>query len=372
MKIAIKFSPSGYSGGSANTFALHLVKAIHQESKDIELFAQIPEVFSNVAGLSIEKTSNPFLQETLFKKITTWIYQQWSFESTLLKRSCDVLYCPYNNEALFHTRKIPQIITVHDLIPLLYPEDFKITSALWKYVHIPAIQNARAVITVSYSTKRDLLRFCNITEDKIFVVPIGFSNLTQYSDEDSSVLPFEDPYILYVCSSQYPYKNLERLFEAYKTLSKSFPHKLVIVGKPVPRFTSNLNNFIVELNLQDKITFLSDLSNADLATIYRKADLFVYPSLYEGFGIPPLEAMACNVPVVASNASSIPEVCGDAALYIDPYSVEDLVSGMTRGLVDLSLREKLVIAGNDRVKLFKWEKTAQGVLEVCKKVLESD
>jgi glycosyltransferase involved in cell wall biosynthesis len=173
---------------------------------------------------------------------------------------------------------------------------------------------------------------------------------------------------LYVSSNHYPYKNLIKLFEAYRSLHLHY--KLVVVGKTVPRFTPAVHAKISELGLGEKIVLLENLTSEKMLSIYKFADLFVYPSLYEGFGIPPLEAMFHNIPVVASETSSIPEVCGDAAVYINPHSVESIANGITKGLNDNDLRQKLQVLGQQRVSMFSWEKTAKGILEGCQIVLQ--
>ncbi|MEO1432504.1 MAG: glycosyltransferase family 1 protein [Cyanobacteria bacterium J06633_8] len=367
MKVAVKFSPPmDYKGGSRRTFATNLIKSLYEKNQDISLFTQSSALFSDIHGLSIHHAENPFFQKSSFKKITSWLHQQANFENELLKHHIDVLYCPYNPEALYNTRKIPQIITVHDLIPVIWKDDFKITSTLWKYIYIPTINNATAVITVSENTKKDILNFCNISSDKVFVVPNGFSAFED--SQETAVTSVVKPYILCVCSVHYPHKNLIKLIESYHSISSSFPHKLVIVGRTVPRFTPEIKSKISVLGLSEKIVLLENLSNKELAGIYKNADLFVYPSIYEGFGIPPLEAMFHGTPVVASNATSMPEVCGDAVLYFNPQSVESIAEGITKSLSNFELRQKLILAGRERLKKFSWEKTAAGILEVCQMV----
>lgn len=368
MKLAVKFSPSNkYQGGSGRTFASNLIQSLHKQHTNLKLFTESSDLFSDIEGLSLHHAENPFLQKSSTRKITSWLYQQAFFEHKLVRNNIDVLYCPYNHEALFSTQKIPQIITVHDLIPLIWQDDFKITANLWKYLYIPTIRNAKAVITVSENTKQDILKFCQISADKVFVVSNGFSAFTDFSDSGSSCI--DNPYILYVCSTHYPYKNLLKLFEAYHTIHLKFPHKFVIVGKSVPRFSPQIKSKIAELGLEQKILLLENLSNSELTGLYKGADLFVYPSMYEGFGIPPLEAMFHGIPVVAAKAASIPEVCGQAALYIQPDSVGSIADGITKALTDSELRQKLQLAGREQVKKFSWEQTANKILEVCQMAL---
>ncbi|BBD57414.1 group 1 glycosyl transferase [Nostoc sp. HK-01] len=369
MRLGIKFSPpTKIKSGSAYTFATNLIPILYKQNPDLKIFTASPQVFSELEGLFINYTENPFWQSSPTKKIASWLYQQVTLEHQLIQEKVDTLYCPFNYESLLWTRKIPQVITVHDLIPLMWQEDFKATSTLWKYLYIPAIKNAKAIITESENTKRDILKFCNISHEKIFVIPIGFT-FKEIKSEDCSYK--QEPYILYVCSTHYPYKNLPKLFTAYQAIHHNIPHKLVIVGKSIARFTPQIKAQISELGLSEKIVLRENLSDTELAIIYKNADLFVYPSLYEGFGIPPLEAMSYGVPVIASGVASIPEVCGDAAFYIEPHSVESIADGIVKGLTDSDLRQKLKIAGQERVKLFNWETSAEKILEVCQIVSQS-
>jgi glycosyltransferase involved in cell wall biosynthesis len=368
MKLAVKFSqPNQYKGGSGSTFASNLIQALHKQHTDLKLFTESPDLFSDIEGLSIHYAENPILQKSSTRKITSWLYQQAFLENELVKHNIDVLYCPYNNEALLSTQRIPQVITVHDLIPLRWQDDFKITANLWKYLYIPTMRNAKAVITVSENTKQDILKLCNISADKVFVISNGFSSFTDIGDSGSSYI--DRPYILYVSSSHYPYKNLLKLFEAYHTIHLQFPHQLVVVGKSVPRFTPQIKAKIAELGLEQKILLLENLSNPELTRLYKGADLFVYPSMYEGFGIPPLEAMFHGIPVVAAKVASIPEVCGQAALYIQPDSVGSIADGIIKALTDSELRQKLQLAGREQVKKFSWEQTANKILDVCQMTL---
>lgn len=368
MKIGIKFSPpTEYRGGSQYILASYLVKALFARHDNLVLYTASPQYFDTINDLVIRKTENPYLQASLLQKGFTWLRHQITFIQAIKNDNCDVLFCPYTNEALWRDGGIPQVVTVHDMIPLIYPNHFKVTAALWKLSYTPILEKVNAIIAVSENTKKDILRFCDIPPNRVFVVPNGFSgkveDLGGYSENKYG------KYILYVSSSHYPYKNLSLLFDAYKNISSRFPHRLIIVGKSVPRFSYSVERKIADLGLSDKVILLENLMDHEMASLYRHADLFVYPSLYEGFGIPPLEAMAFCVPVVASNAASIPEVCGKAALYINPQNVDSITEGMYKGLTDRDLRQRLVTEGLERTKLFSWEKTAQAIITVCQNVL---
>ena len=364
MRIAVKFSPSvDYSGGSQHTFARHLIPALHACHSDLVLFTANPRFFGEMNGLKILPAGNPFLQPGLPRKMLSYVYQQATLGAAIRRAGCDVLLCPYTYEVMWLDRRVPQVSLVHDLIPLIYPQDFKVTAALWRWVYLPALKRARAVIVISENTKQDLLRFCAVPPQRVFIAPVGFAPpLPGGGGPPAGGL---SPYILYVSSSQYPYKNLLRLFQAYGAICREFPHRLVVVGKRVPRFGAQIDRQLAELDLGDRIQLRENLSDAEISSLYRHADVFVYPSTYEGFGIPPLEAMAYGIPVVAARAASIPEVCGDAAYYIDPYSVDSLADGLRRLLTDQELRAQLRRAGLERIRAFSWPAMAERIVQIC-------
>ena len=151
---------------------------------------------------------------------------------------------------------------------------------------------------------------------------------------------------------------------------KGVKHKLVVTGGGVKDYIMKVRTMCVELGLGSEVVFTGSVAKEELVYLYNLADLFVYPSLYEGFGYPPLEAMACGCPVVASNVTSIPEVVGEAAVLIDPYDVEGMANAIGRVLLDEQLRAELIKKGFKQVKKFSWEKTAKETLEVYKKVYD--
>jgi glycosyltransferase involved in cell wall biosynthesis len=177
------------------------------------------------------------------------------------------------------------------------------------------------------------------------------------------------PYILYVGSIE-PRKNLLRLLQAYARLRKDLPGwKLVLVGARNAWKSTPISEEMRKLNLAPWVQLTGYIPEEDLPALYNGAGLFAFPSLYEGFGLPVLEAMACGTPVITSNVSSLPEVAGDAALLVDPYNVEEIAAAMVNVLSDQELSEDLHRRGLERSKEFSWERTAQQTLEVYKKVL---
>lgn len=228
------------------------------------------------------------------------------------------------------------------------------------------IKKTDVIITISKYVEREAREILNIRDGRVVTIHLGYNNIFKaIGNEKAETRPSED-YILFVGSIE-PRKNLIRLLNAYLLLPeyirKGF--KLLLAG-----FKGWENKEIVELlgKLKGRVSYLGYVNNEELANLYRDASCFVYPSLYEGFGLPPLEAMACGCPVIISNVASLPEVCGDAGYYVDPYDVESIAEGICKALTDESLRQSLIRKGLERAKLFSWEKAAKEHLKVFEEV----
>jgi glycosyltransferase involved in cell wall biosynthesis len=273
--------------------------------------------------------------------------------------------------------KVGSVVTVHDLALAKFPGFSKrLLGEQWsRYKAMRTLQRATRVIAVSRNTANDISNFYQIPPEKIRVIYNGVGEeffSTPPTDSLKSVrdqyaIPPGD-YILYVGGSD-PRKNLGRLFEAFSILLKKIkPLTLVLTGG-LGRREKEIHQRISELGLERHVVLTGHLPVRDLHPLYSGARLFAYPSLYEGFGIPVLEAMACGVPVVTSNTSSLPEVAGDAAYLIDPYDVRSMASAMEKVLQNENLAASLQAKGLERVKAFSWERAARQTLEVYKECL---
>jgi glycosyltransferase involved in cell wall biosynthesis len=269
---------------------------------------------------------------------------------------------------------LPFIVTVHDLERICFPfssQDSSEEASLKK--DAIAIQKAQHVIAVSENTKKDLTKYLKIPEEKITVVYNGV-NHQSFRPNVRSILPF--PYILYV-GSERKRKNLERLLEAFALLKKSPDFndlKLVKVGSPgrSESFRQVTLRKVKELGLDGEVLFIdSHIADDQLSAYYSSARVLVYPSLYEGFGLPVIEAMACGCPVITSNVSSLPEVAGDAAFLVNPYDVRDICGAIARLLTDDRLRSEFVAKGKARAKTFSWKKTARKTMNLYRRVERS-
>jgi glycosyltransferase involved in cell wall biosynthesis len=273
--------------------------------------------------------------------------------------------------------KFKKVLTVHDIAVLKYPETRKMEHIIkWRFAFPLILKNTDKIIAVSKNTKMDLIRYFNIPQEKIKVVYNGVSKRMKVIDEADILNRIRDKYNLpqkfILCvSTLEPRKNIPMLIKAYYRLKKSryLTHKLILVGSKGWKY-SNIFEAIKQLNLGRDVIFTGYVPDEDLPAIYNMADLFVYPSLYEGFGLPPLEAMACGTPVITSNTSSLPEVIGDAGIMIDPYYCDALTKAIYEVLTNEGLREDMTKKGFERARSFTWINTAKETLKVYEDIID--
>lgn len=293
----------------------------------------------------------------------------------LKKGKYDLVFNP-SSVSTFLKFSIPNVVIAFDLTPILFPKTHTNKTYFVHKLFLPrTLKNADKIIAISQSTKNDLIKHLNIPKEKIRVIYLATNeNYKLLSKEEIDKIrvkyKINHPFILYVGTLE-PRKNIVRLIEAfYKARNNGgINHKLVLTGRKGWKY-KNIFNKIDELNLNKDVIFTGYIPDEDLPALYNAADLFVYPSIYEGFGLPPLEAMACGTPVITSNVSSLPEVVGDAGIMVDPYNMDELSNKITEVLSNNKLKEELSQKGLERAKLFSWEKCARETLEVFEEVIK--
>ena len=292
------------------------------------------------------------------------------FQLPILAHFCDVLHVPHYNIPIFWNKKL--VITIHDLIHLEFSKDLNPFASAYSKMMLPlATKKANAIIAVSEKTKIDLIEKLNVPAQKITVIHHGIDPLF-LSDHDS--LPnkgMSDLYFLYVGLIK-SHKNLGILLQAFTHLRKKLGLdnlKLRIVGKPDKK-QKIVREWLYLVAGEPTISIESGLNDEELKSAYSNAVALIFPSLYEGFGFPLIEAMACKTPIIAARATSIPEVAGEeAALYFDPYSSSELENQMEKLMVDSELRKKLIEAGLKRAKSFNWKNSAEQTERVYESVI---
>ena len=270
------------------------------------------------------------------------------------------------------------VVTIHDCIHLMFPQ-YLPNRLAHRYARISiamAARRATRVLTVSESSKRDILRFVDSDPDKIDVIYNSYDERFGMEPAEEDVVrvrerfQLQDEFVLYAGNVK-PHKNLERLIEAFQLVRKrGLDHlKLVLIGDAISKYAA-LRRAVHRHQLHKYVRFLGYVPEETLAVMYRLAGVFVFPSLYEGFGLPPLEAMASGTPVVTSNASSLPEVAGDAAVLVDPYDPRAIADGIYRVLTDEALRRSMRAKGLERAAQFSWEQSVRRVRDIYSEVLE--
>lgn len=271
--------------------------------------------------------------------------------------------------------KAQALATVHDLVSYVYPHTHTSLTNFLQKVWLPrGLKYATAIVTVSQHSKEDLCRYLAIDRQKIVVVPCGVSGRFTPDAEDGERERLADRYgirgryILYLGDVQ-ARKNVTGLLRAFARLRETLPgYLLVVAGAPTWKYQT-IYEMVERLGLRSDVLFTGYVSDADVPALYRQAELFVFPSLYEGFGRPPLEAMACGTPVVTSNTSSLPEVVGDAALLADPHDVGAIAEAMRRALANAAVSADLRARGPIQAGQFTWERAAQEMIAVYEQVI---
>lgn len=280
-------------------------------------------------------------------------------------REIDVYFSPAHYLPSFCP--VPQVVTIHDLAYLYFPEDFT-KKDLWQLKNWTrlSVKKANKIIAVSKTTKKDIMKNYGVDEDKVSVVYNGFEK--QFDKLKIKNLKFIEKYVLFVGTIQ-PRKNLETLIDAFdKFVKANVDFKLIIVGKKGWLY-EDIFKKVRSLKLEEEVIFTDHVTDEKLVWYYQNAFCFVLPSLYEGFGIPVLEAMSYGCPTIISMTSSLPEVGGDASLYFDPKSSEDLMEKIITLQKNKELRKELVIKGKKRVKDFSWDRCGKETLEVILKTV---
>lgn len=259
------------------------------------------------------------------------------------------------------------VVTVHDLIPLRFPRPFSPLTNYFRYVVPQVVKQAVHIICDSDSTARDLNQFYGIDRHKITTIPLAYDQENFRYQQDFAEQSAER-YFIYI-GRQDTYKNLGRLIDAFSRIGPKTDTQLWFVGPQDQRYTPRLIAQAQELDVADRVQFLDYVTYAELPKLLGGALALTFPSLWEGFGLPALEAMACGTPVIASNVSSLPEVVGDAAMLIDPYRVDQLADAMAMLAQDTQLRHTLRANGLAQAQQFSWEKTGHRTVDVLKRFL---
>lgn len=371
MRIGIIADSLGSSFTGIGNYAYNLLKNLPEIEEDNEFVVICSNINIPVPLKcnSLVVSTPRFICRKIIRKLVILPYK-------LNDLNFDIVHDTYHFGPSLFSSTYRKVVTIFDLSPHLFPETHRLSTVMAHKFLLPLIlKKADCIITISNSTKNDL-KHLKVDAGKIKVIHLAADEKFQPLDKEK-IQTFKTKYnlnfrfLLYIGTLE-PRKNIPTLIQAFSNLKKKhvLPHKLVIAGKKGWKYKS-IFELIEKLNLQDDVIFTGYVPDEDLPALYNAADLFVFPSLYEGFGLPPLEAMACGCPVITSNTSSLPEVVGDAGIMIDPYDVDGLAEAIYNVLTNMELKEDMVKKGLERAKMFSWEKTAKETLKVYEEVYNS-
>ena len=359
----------GVDGNEANVekkvgvsvYALNILKYFHKVADKNTIFY----VYLKNTPLSDLPKENKFFKYKIIKGKVLWSQIFLPF-NLFLHKGIDVYFSPAHYLPAFCP--VPQVVTIHDLAYLYFPSDFT-KKDLWQLKNWTnfSIKKSKQIIAVSKTTKKDIIKNYVIDEAKVSVVYNGFEkSLNKLKNEKFKLK--NEKYVLFVGTIQ-PRKNLVILINAFNEfikINKDF--KLIIVGKKGWLY-SDIFEKIKVMKLEEKVIFTGHISDQELVGYYKNAFCLVLPSLYEGFGIPILEAMSYDCPVITSFSSSLPEIGGEACLYFDPRNSYNLLEKLTELQNNKELRKELIVKGRQRTKIFSWEKCAKETLDIIIKTI---
>lgn len=373
MRVAVSVPSVLFPEGGVGTYVRNLLRKLPNVSQDNDEFL----LFASREIESFLPLQDPHFtlkdrSVLIGNRSLRLLWEQTLFPLESLLHRVDVAHAMMFVAPLFPLSKT--IVTIYDMTFFSIPEVHLKSKANYFRTMIPrTAKRAKAIIAISEKTKKDICFYLNVPEHKVRVIHLA-PDESFYVVRDANVIQpvlerwaISSPYILFVGTIE-PRKNVERLLEAYSLCKARYniEHKLVLVGRKGWHF--NLDQKIRDLGITDDVIFTGIVPLHDLVMIYNGADVFIYPSLYEGFGIPILEAMACGVPVITSNNSGTAEVAGNAAVLISPESVEEIVHAINDILFDREKQCDLAAKGVARSKNFSWKKTAKKTMDLYRDV----
>lgn len=380
MKIGI--TTFGGDGGKSgiSRYIINILKAIDsiddENEYEVLVFEDEKQIFTN----NLTRITPVSFGNNLRNPIANIAWHQFDLGRLCKRRNYDLLFLPAGNRRLPFSVDCPTVGVVHDFSSLHVKGKYDKYRLFYITKILPVlIRNLTKVITISESSKKDILEFAGIPENRISVIPLAADNYVYFPRGKDNVKAeikkkygLDKPYILYISRIEHPGKNHLRLIRAFESVKdrEKIPHRLVLAGSDW-NGAEEVHHAAESSKYSADIVFTGFISQENLPDIYCGADLFVFPSLYEGFGLPVLEAFSSGIPVACSNSSSLPEVAGNAAAFFNPYDKNDIANSITRLITNKSLSNTYAQRGLDRSKEFSWASTARQTIEVFKMAVGS-
>jgi len=363
----------GIDGNEANVqhkvgvsvYTINLLTYFHsQASKELQFIVYLrkppqADLPPSTDYFSYKVVWGPILWSQVLLPLHLWIYK-------IMGKKLQVFFSPAHYIPRFCP--FPTVVTIHDLSYLYFPNEFlkKDLYQLKNWTEY-ALNKSVQIIAVSKTTKKDIMHEYSILDKKIEVVYNGYEHLKEPTTHHRPLTT--NPYFLYIGTIQ-PRKNIGLLITAFSQFKKTHPkYKLTLAGKKGWLY-EDIFSQVKHLELEDSVVFPGFVSEEEKNNLYKGATAFILPSLYEGFGIPLLEAMAHNCPVLSSFSSSLPEVGGEACLYFDPKNNDDLIEKLNLITTDTDLVQKLIAAGKKRIETFSWEESGKKTLHILQSIHE--
>jgi glycosyltransferase involved in cell wall biosynthesis len=375
MKIVIDIQPIFKYKTGIGWYTQKLLKQLNSNEIIFEghgfNFLNRNNIQNDLANLKFKNKINSLMPYGIYRRI--WHYLPISYNA-LFDSNADIFH--FFNYIVPPKIKGKVIVTVYDMVYKLYPETM--TKRNYKRLDKElkrSVDRADKIITISENSKNEIIKFLNVDATKIEIVYPGIDRINytkKYSNDEINKVKkkykLPSKYILYLGTLE-PRKNIVRIIESYSKLKTQINEQiyLVIAGKKGWMYEEIFKK-VESLGLENDVIFTGYVDEIDKHLLYKMSEVFVFPSLYEGFGMPVLEAMAAGVPVITSNTSALPEVVGDAGILINPNDVEELANAMKKVLEDKDLKQKLIKKGLTQSLKFSWEKSARKLLEIYKEV----
>ncbi len=364
MKIAFCARGLSIPSGGVHQFIKSLIPALARQRGNDEIYVLYND--KKFMGLA------PECSEIVIKGNNRIIWDFCQVPKVLRKLKIDAAIFPKNIVPFFLNCR--SYVVIHDLAYFekqlnAYPF---LDTLYMRTLLSQSVRRAGAIFAVSENTKREIVRYMKCDPEKITVTYEAADKIYRPVNNDSVLKQIKgkynlpDKFMLYVGSLS-PRKNVNGLLEAFSGICSKVPHDLVLTGSKSWK-DSSVFQTMEKLNLSDRVKLLGFVEHEDMPVLYNLAEVYVYPSLYEGFGLPVLEAMQCGCPVVASDATSIPEVAGDAAVLVNALDSKDLADAIYRVITDMELRKKLIDSGFEQVKKFSWDRCADTMLKVIRQL----
>lgn len=373
MKIGIdaRFYGPRVGGGGIGRYVAELVTHLQELDQENEYI-----IFLKKENFHECKITNPNFYKKMVDVHWYGLQEQLVMPKEVKLAKVDFIHYPHWNIPLFS--KVPFIVTIHDLILIEDKHSARSSTrnkllhgfkyAIFRTVLENAIHRSKHILTVSSYSKEAILKHFGIHPDKVTVTPNGIIPSANAKNISLTKMGVYEPYFLYV-GNAYPHKNLETMLEAFTAFAEKIPYVQLVIAGRRDIFSKKLEKYALELGVNpERLRFIDLPTDEEISALYRAANLFIYPSKLEGFGMPPLEAMSYGTPVAAAFASSLPEVLGNAAHYFNPEEATQLQKIMIAAIKNPKLIRSKVESGLEQVKKFTWKKLAENTLAEYKKI----